>query len=122
MSAPRAASAAELATRAPIALAGLLEAGAFGCGKQDVPGGDGFDAGVAQARGDGLAGFAEADEAQTGGVAVRHGAVLRVELELQSIAERMCGFQHARLVLRLALHMALPGYAICLIIRQMPSA
>ena len=74
------------------ALAGLLERRAFGCGKQDVPGGDRFEAGVAQSGGDGLAGFAEADEAEAGGVVVRHGVSCGVG-RVQSIAEADGEFQ-----------------------------
>ena len=53
-------------TREPHAdlFAGGFELRALGCGKQDVPGGDPLDAALAQARGDRLAGFAEADEAK----------------------------------------------------------
>ena len=64
MSASRTASAADEAQRTPIASAGALEPLALGFGKQNVPGGDALDAGLAQARGDRLAGFAKADETE----------------------------------------------------------
>ena len=52
--------------------AGRLERRAFGLRKQDVPGGDALDAGLAQAGGDRLPGLAEADEGNARGVAAGH--------------------------------------------------
>ena len=52
--------------------AGVLQLGALRVGKQDVPGRDGLQPGVAEPAGDGLTSFAEADEAEAGSVAVRH--------------------------------------------------
>src|SRR5205814_6742988 len=46
-------------------LARVFEFFAFSPWKQDVPGGDGFHARLAQSRSDGLSGFAEPDETQT---------------------------------------------------------
>ena len=48
-----------------------LELFALGFGEQNIPGGDAHDAFIAQARGDRLARFAEADETQ-GGFVVGH--------------------------------------------------
>ena len=59
MSAPRTASAADAAQRTPIASPAAQQPLALGLRKQNVPGRDPLDAGLAQARGDGLAGFAE---------------------------------------------------------------
>ena len=50
-------------------LAGLLQCRAVILWKQDIPGGDMFDPGLAQARGDRLPGFAESDEAEAGSIA-----------------------------------------------------
>ena len=72
MSAPRTASAAESASRTPIRSPACLQLHAPALRKQDVPGGDGIDAHLAQAGGERLAGFAEADEAQAGHIATRH--------------------------------------------------
>jgi hypothetical protein len=55
-------------------LAGLFEPRAFILPEQDIPRRDALDAGFAQARRDRLAGFAEADEAETGLVAVHFGS------------------------------------------------
>jgi len=50
----------------------LLELRTFALRKQDIPRRDALDAGLAQARGDRLSGFAEADEAEAGGVSDGH--------------------------------------------------
>src|SRR5262249_57272290 len=50
-------------------LARLSEGKPAALRKQDVPGGNALHAGLAQARGESLAGFAEPDEAEAGGVA-----------------------------------------------------
>jgi hypothetical protein len=74
VSAPRAASAAEVAQRTPIAAASLSFFAVRGREK-NVPGGDLFDAGLAQTRCDGLSRLTEADERYRG-LAGRHGLFL----------------------------------------------
>ena len=65
-------------------LAGLLSLRAVVLGKQDVPRGDLLDAGLAQARGDRLAGFAEADETDA-----RLVASCRLQLALDPLIEAL---------------------------------
>ena len=60
--------------------AGRLERRAFGLRKQDVPGGDALDAGLAQPGGDRLPGLAEADEGDARRVAAGHDLAVRHEL------------------------------------------
>ena len=62
-------------------LAGLAQLPAAGVGKQDVPRRDGLDPGLAQARGERLAGLAEADEAEPGRVAKRHVSSFQLPLD-----------------------------------------
>ena len=69
MSAPRTASAAELRDRTPMLSPACRSFSPSRLRKQDVPGRHVAHAGLAQSGGDGLAGFAEADEAQLSGFA-----------------------------------------------------
>ncbi len=73
MSVSRTASAADSASRMPNCSPAALSLAPALSGKQNVPGGDALDAGLAQARGDRLSGFAEADEGNAGRVAAGHG-------------------------------------------------
>ena len=70
------ASAAELASRAPIVSPASRSRAPACLGKQDIPRGDLLDARLAQARGDRLSGFAEADEAEAR-LVTAHGKSLR---------------------------------------------